>query len=55
MKNSDAIKTLLFAAINEIAADPSKYAVNPGKVLLGCCCSGLLLITLFDLVRLLYT
>ncbi len=31
MKNSDAIKTLLFAAINEIAADPSKYAVNPGR------------------------
>lgn len=31
MKNSDAIKALLFASINEIAADPKKYAVNPGK------------------------
>lgn len=31
MKNSDAIKALLFASINEIAADPQKYAVNPGK------------------------
>lgn len=31
MKNSDAIKALLFASINEIAADPKKYAVSPGK------------------------
>lgn len=31
MKNSDVIKALLFASINEIAADPQKYAVNPGK------------------------
>lgn len=31
MKNSDVIKALLFASINEIAADPKKYAVNPGK------------------------
>lgn len=31
MKNSDAIKALLLAAVNEIAADPRKYAVNPGK------------------------
>lgn len=31
MKNSDTIKALLLAAINEIAADPKKYAVNPGK------------------------
>lgn len=31
MKNSDAIKAFLFASINEIAADPKKYAVNPGK------------------------
>ena len=31
MKNSDAIKALLFASINEIATDPKKYAVNPGK------------------------
>ena len=31
MKNSDVIKSLLFAAVNEIAADPGKYAVNPGR------------------------
>ena len=31
MKNADAIKALLMAAIDEIAADPRKYAVNPGK------------------------
>lgn len=31
MKNSDVIKTLLTAAVNEIAADPKKYAANPGK------------------------
>lgn len=31
MKNSDAVKAMLLAAINEIAADPRKYAVNPGK------------------------
>ena len=31
MKHSDAIKTLLLASINEIAEDPKKYAVNPGK------------------------
>ena len=31
MKHSDAIKTLLLASINEIAEDPVKYAVNPGK------------------------
>lgn len=31
MKNSDVIKALLFKAVNEIAADPTKYAVNPGK------------------------
>lgn len=31
MKNSDAIKALLFASINEISADPKKYALNPGK------------------------
>lgn len=31
MKNADAVKTMLFAAINEIAADTTKYAVNPGK------------------------
>ena len=29
MKNSDVIKALLLAAVNEIAADPWKYAVNP--------------------------
>lgn len=31
MKNSDAIKALLLAAVNEIAANPGKYAVNPGR------------------------
>ena len=31
MKNSDIIKKMLLAALNEIAADPKKYAVNPGK------------------------
>ena len=31
MKNSNAIKALLLAAVNEIAADPGKYAVNPGR------------------------
>ncbi len=31
MKNSDVIKALLLAAVNEIAADPGKYAVNPGR------------------------
>lgn len=31
LKNSDAIKSILLATINEIAADPKKYAVNPGK------------------------
>ena len=31
MKHSEAIKAILLAAVNEIAADPQKYAVNPGK------------------------
>lgn len=31
MKNANAVKAMLFTAINEIAADPKKYAVNPGK------------------------
>jgi len=31
LKNSDAIKAMLLAAINEIAADPKKYAVKPGR------------------------
>lgn len=31
MKHADAVKAMLLAAINEIAADPKKYAVNPGK------------------------
>lgn len=31
MKKSDAIKSLLLASIDEIAADPGKYAVNPGR------------------------
>lgn len=31
MKHSDAIKAMLLATINEIAADPQKYAVHPGK------------------------
>ena len=31
MKHSDAIKAILAAAINEFAANPDNYAVNPGK------------------------
>ena len=31
MKHSDEIKALLLATIDEIAVDPIKYAVNPGK------------------------
>lgn len=31
MKHSDAIKVTLAAAINEFAANPDNYAVNPGK------------------------
>ena len=31
MMHSDAIKAMLLATINEIAADPQKYAVHPGK------------------------
>lgn len=31
MKNADAIKAILLAAINEIAADPKKYVANPGR------------------------
>lgn len=31
MKNSDVIKSMLLSALNEIAAAPHKYAVNPGK------------------------
>lgn len=31
MNNSDSIKAILLAAINEIATDPTKYAVTPGK------------------------
>lgn len=31
MKQSDMIKAMLLATLNEIAADPSKYAVKPGK------------------------
>ncbi len=31
MKKSDAIKSLLLASINEIAGDPGKYAVKPGR------------------------
>lgn len=31
MKNAEFIKAMLLAALNEIAADPKKYAVNPGK------------------------
>ncbi len=31
MNNSDVIKTLLLSTINEIAADPSKYAAKPGR------------------------
>lgn len=35
MNNSDAIKALLLAAVNEIAADPGKYAFNPGRDFFG--------------------
>lgn len=31
MKHSEIIKAILLATLNEIAADPQKYAVNPGK------------------------
>lgn len=31
MKNYDVIKALLLAAVNEIPADPEKYAINPGR------------------------
>lgn len=31
MKNAEFIKAMLLAALNEIAADPKKYAVNPSK------------------------
>ncbi len=31
MMHSDAIKTMLLATINEIAAAPQKYAVHPGR------------------------
>ena len=31
MKYSDSVKAMLFAAINELAAVPEKYALNPGK------------------------
>ena len=31
MKHAETIKAILLATINEIAADPRKYAVNPGK------------------------
>ncbi|MCQ5142420.1 transposase [Enterocloster bolteae] len=31
MKNAAFIKAMLLAALNGIAADPKKYAVNPGK------------------------
>ncbi len=31
MKYSDAVKAMLIASINDLAADPEKYAVNPGK------------------------
>lgn len=31
MKHAQAIKAMLLTAVNEIAADPRKYAVNPGK------------------------
>lgn len=31
MKHSEVIKAILFSALNEIAADPQKYAVCPGK------------------------
>lgn len=31
MKYSDAVKAMLIASINDLAADPEKYAANPGK------------------------
>lgn len=31
MKHSEIIKAILLATLNEITADPQKYAVNPGK------------------------
>ena len=31
MKYSDAVKAMLIASINDLAADPEKYAVNSGK------------------------
>ena len=31
MKHSEIIKSILFSTLNEIAEDPQKYAVNPGK------------------------
>lgn len=31
MKYSDSIKAILIATINQLSADPSKYAMNPGK------------------------
>lgn len=31
MKYSDSIKTILLAAIDELAATPEKYAQRPGK------------------------
>lgn len=31
MKYSDAVKSILLAAIDDLAAQPEKYAVNPGK------------------------
>ena len=31
MKNSMAVKAMLLALINEMAAEPEKYSVNPGR------------------------
>lgn len=31
MKYSDVVKAMLIASINDLAAEPEKYAVNPGK------------------------
>lgn len=31
MKYSDSVKTILLAAIDELAADPEKYAKRPGR------------------------
>jgi len=31
MKHSESIKAILLSSLNEISADPKKYAVNPGK------------------------